>query len=110
MFSQRDFTTDPIEAEVHAAVARYKIALIRTGHQSFWHRVMCWIGDQDALTRASSLLQAEHHTKKVLGKSPAHRVVLEQIVRNQPGVVAKKDNLLSLLSENSLVKKGILRT
>lgn len=100
MLTNDDFTTDPIEGEVHAALARYKMALIRTGHRGVWHRFMCWAGDKDAISLQAELDQAERHAKSVIGKSPAHRSVLEGIVKQQPDSMARKDNLLSLLSES----------
>lgn len=99
MLTNDDFTTDPIEGEVHAALGRYKMALIRTGHRGVWHRFMCWTGDKEALSLKAELDEAERHAKAVISKSTAHRAVLETIVKQQPESVARKDNLLSLLSE-----------
>src|SRR5690554_3102589 len=97
MLTNDDFTTDPIEGEVHAVLGRYKMALIRTGHRGAWHRFMCWTGDKEALSRQAELDQAERHAKAVIGKSPAHRSALRTIVKQQPDSMARKDNLLSLL-------------
>lgn len=90
--------TVPVEHEVYAAVGSYKLALIHTGHRSDWHRLLCRAGAKDALAHETSLARAEQHAKEVLAKSPAHLLVLEQIVNQQPDHVAHKDSLLSYLS------------
>lgn len=95
-----DFETAPIEHEVHAAVGSYWFALRKTNHRSALHRFMCWAGDKDALACAANLEQAEKRAKAVLAKSPEHRLVLEQLVREQPSDLANKDNFLSLLDGN----------
>jgi len=100
MFTSDDFTTDPIEGEVHAALGRYKMALIRTRHRGAWHRFMCWTGYKEALSLQAELDQAERQAKAVIRKSPEHRSILEKIVKQQPDSIAQKDNLLSLLSES----------
>lgn len=90
--------TAPVQHEVYAALNAYKLALIRVGHKGIGHRFMCWIGGKEALAVAAAFDQVEQHAKDVVGKSPEHRFVLEQIVKSQPADIAKKDNLLSLLS------------
>lgn len=93
-----DKETAPIEHEVYAALNAYKLALIRADHKSMGHRFMCWVGDKNALAVAADLGQAEQHAKDIVGKSPQHIFVLKQIIESQPADIAKKDNLLSLLS------------
>lgn len=89
---------DPVEGEVSSAVAAYKMALVMTHHRNWTHRFACWARDQKALQREAVLKGAKLRAQEVLGKSPAHRAVLEKIVKSQPSDIAEKDNLLSLLS------------
>jgi len=93
----KDVTTDPVEGEVSSAVAAYKMALVMTHHRSWTHRLACWLGDQKALRSEAVLKGAKTRAQEVLGTSPAHRAVLEIIVKSQPKDIAEKDNLLSLL-------------
>lgn len=95
-----DKETAPVEHEVYAALNAYKLALVRANHKSLGHRFMCWAGDENALGIAAALGQAEQRAKDVVGKSPHHRFVLEQIISSQPADIAEKDNLLSLLSSS----------
>lgn len=96
----KDVTTDPVEGEVSSAVAAYKMALVMTHHRNWTHRLACWARDQKALQREAVLKGAKMRAQEVLGKSPAHRAVLEKIVKSQPSDIAEKDNLLSLLSSS----------
>lgn len=92
-----DIETSPIEHEVRAAAGIYWFALLKTNRNGVFHRFMCWAGDKDALARAASLAHAEKQAREVLAKSNEHRLILEQIVRAQPGELARKNSLLSLL-------------
>ncbi|KIC80951.1 hypothetical protein [Pseudomonas sp. C5pp] len=94
----KDVTTDPVEGEVRSAVAAYKMALVMTHHQNWAHRLACWAQDQEALRREAILNSTKKRAQEVLGKSPEHRVVLENIVKSQPRDIAEKDNLLSLMT------------
>lgn len=92
-----EFTTDPIEGEVCAALAAYKWALIMTSHRSLWHRLLCSAGDKAAISNAAALDRAERHARQVVNKTPEHRAALERIVKQQPDYVAKKDRFNDLL-------------
>ncbi|PRW84437.1 hypothetical protein [Pseudomonas fluorescens] len=94
----REFTTDPIEGEVCAALAAYKWALIGTNYRSLWHRLMCSAGGKAAISSAAVLDRAEKHAQQVVSKTPEHRSALERIVRQQPEDVARKDRLFDLLN------------
>lgn len=101
-----EFTTDPIEAEVSKAVAGYKLALIRTGHGSAMHRFLCWIGDKEAVARAASLVRAEQNVRAVADVSPAHRTMLEKIIRSLPIDTAERDKMISLLSGSQITTEN----
>jgi hypothetical protein len=92
-----EFTTDPVEGEVCAALAAYKWTLIGTNYRSVWHRLLCSAGDKLAISNAAALVQAEKHVQHVVRKTPGHRAALERIVRLQPEDVARKDRFLNLL-------------
>lgn len=94
----REFTTDPIEGEVCAALAVYKWALIQTNYRSFWHRLLCSAGDKEAISHADTLDRAESQARQIVSKTPEHSLALERLVRQQPEDVARKDRFLELLS------------
>lgn len=93
-----EFTNDPIEGEVCSALAAYKLALVRTGYRSLWHRLLCSAGEKSAISNAAALNRAEKHAQQVVSKTPEHRAALERIVRQQPEDVARKDRLFDLLN------------
>lgn len=92
------FSNDQIEADVSAALAGYKLALIRTGYNGLWHKLLCWAGDNEARARALTLERAEKHFPCLIGQTQGHRLAFERIVRqiceSEPG----NDRLLKHLS------------
>jgi hypothetical protein len=85
------------EHEVRDALAKYKAALVYTSYRNWWHRFMCWMGDEKARQAESALSATEATARTTVNRSEEHRRCLRLITSRQPNFVREQDRFLSLL-------------
>lgn len=86
------------EIEVYDAVARYKIALIKTDYRSLEHRLLCKIKNRKALFYDAELEIAYEDCREVINKTPYHIAILIKIIQDQPSFIQGRDRLIELVS------------
>lgn len=86
------------EREVRDALARYKVGLVYTHYRNWWHRLLCWCGDEEAVRFEAALAKAEAHARIAVNRSAEHKSRLRVISSQQPDYLRDKDKFLSLLN------------
>lgn len=91
---------DPlVDGDVIEALAVYKRALIPTHRRNWWHRVLCWSGNINALRRECILNEAIANARTVVRQSSEHEMALERYWRLSRDEDASR--LMSLLAANN---------
>ncbi|MEQ9866532.1 MULTISPECIES: hypothetical protein [Pectobacterium] len=73
------FTTNPVEA----ALALYKIALLKASYRNFCHRLSCKMGNSVALEHEQRLVAQDLQCRKVVNQSGKHQEMLENLISRQ---------------------------
>ncbi|MCE9985017.1 hypothetical protein LZ656_21920 [Leclercia adecarboxylata] len=92
-------TTNPVEAEVSSALAKYKIALIHTGYRNIGHRVLCFLKDKDAMKYERLLINQEKLSREIVNRSGEHQDMLRFMIEKQTEENRKRDNFIHLLDK-----------
>ena len=87
------------ELDARDALAKYKLALIMTGHRSAWHRLLCWSGVPRAKRYDQALQAAERHARAVARRSDAHRCAVRTLAGQQRYAGRDGDKFLALLCD-----------
>ncbi len=89
---------EAIELEVRRTLTAYKLALINTNYRNWNHRLMLWLGDDEAVKFEAALVELEAIARKVANTSEAHKRYVRIVSSQQPSFVRDRDQFLALLA------------